>query len=117
MSINAESNIPVEKDPRTLLEETLAKCNSEKYILSLYISGMTVRSTRAIENIRQICEENLKNRYELEIIDIFKNPEKAKNEQLVAAPTLIKRLPLPLRKFIGDLSDTEKMLIGLKIKS
>ncbi len=77
---------------------------------------MTVRSTRAIENIQRLCEENLKNRYELEIIDIFRHPEKARSEQLVAAPTLIKRLPLPLQKFIGDLSNTEKILVGLRIK-
>jgi circadian clock protein KaiB len=87
----------------------------EKYVLRLYVTGMTHRSINAIENIRKICEENLQGRYELEVIDIYQQPEYAKSEQILAAPTLIKKLPLPLRKFIGDMSDKEKLLIGLNV--
>ena len=88
----------------------------KKYILRLYVSGATARSSRAIENIRRFCEEHLKDRYELEIIDIYQQPELLKHEDVVAAPTLIKELPPPLRKLIGDMSDEEKILIGLNIK-
>lgn len=95
------------------VEKKVAQNKKSKYILSLYISGATNRSKTAIENIKKICEENLKNRYKLEIIDVFQQPEKLRSEQIIAVPTLIKRLPAPLRKFIGDLSDTDGVLIGL----
>lgn len=88
---------------------------TEKYVLRLYVTGMTSKSINAIENIRRICEENLQGRYELEVIDIYQQPEYAKKEQILAAPTLIKKLPLPLRKFIGDMSNKEKILIGLDL--
>ena len=87
-----------------------------KYVLKLYITGATPRSTKAIMNIRQICEEHLQGRYELDIIDIFQQPVLAKGEQIIAAPTLIKKLPLPLRRFIGDMSDTDKILLGLDLR-
>jgi circadian clock protein KaiB len=87
----------------------------EKYILRLYITGMTPRSTKAIENIKKICEDHLKGRYDLEIIDIYQQPTLAEGEQIIAAPTLIKKLPLPLRRFIGDMSMTEKILLGLDL--
>ncbi len=87
----------------------------EKYILKLYISGMTLRSTRAIENIRRICQEYLPNRCDLEIIDIFLHPSLAKEAQIIAAPTLIKKSPPPLRRMVGDLSGTEKVLSGLNL--
>ena len=76
---------------------------------------MTPKSIKAIQNIRKICEENLKGRYEFEVIDIYQQPEYAKKEDILAAPTLIKKLPLPLRKFIGDMSNEEKILIGLDL--
>jgi circadian clock protein KaiB len=98
------------------VKEDLKETGTRKFVLKLYVSGITPRSTRAIENIRKICEENLAGRYELEIVDIFQQPEAARQEQIIAAPTLIKKLPLPLRKFIGDLSDTEKILVGLQVK-
>jgi circadian clock protein KaiB len=104
------------KDTQKALEQAAAARDKQKYVLRLYVSGLTPRSTRAIANIRKICEENLKGRYELEIIDIFQQPEAARSSQIIAAPTLIKKLPLPLRKFIGDLSDTERILVGLEIK-
>jgi len=84
--------------------------------LILYIAGVTPRSTNAIINIKKICEKYLKGRYELEVIDIYKQPVLAKGEQVLAVPTLIKKLPLPLRKFIGDMSDTERILVGLDLK-
>ncbi len=103
-------------DSAKKLEQAAAEIATQKYVLRLYVSGITPRSTRAIENIRRICEENLKGRYELEVIDIFQQPEAARSEQIIAAPTLIKKLPLPLRKFIGDLSDTERILVGMEVK-
>jgi circadian clock protein KaiB len=105
-----------EKDSRKALEKASAGRESRNYILRLYISGVTPRSTLAIENIRKICQKYLEGRFNLEVIDIFQQPEEARKEQIIAAPTLIKKLPLPLRKFIGDLSDTQKILVGLEIK-
>ncbi len=85
------------------------------YVLRLYIIGTTSQSTRAVANIRKICEEHLEGRYELDVVDISQQPALAKGEQIVAAPTLIKVLPLPLRRFIGDMSQTERILIGLDL--
>jgi len=88
----------------------------QKHVLKLYVTGMTPNSVRAIENLRKICQEHLRGSYDLEIIDIYQQPSLASGEQIIAAPTLVKKLPLPLRKFIGDLSNTEKILLGLDIK-
>jgi circadian clock protein KaiB len=96
-------------------EKELHAARNEKYVLRLYVTGMTPKSINAIENIRKICEENLQGRYDLEVIDIYQQPEYAKKEEILAAPTLIKKLPLPLRKFIGDMSNQEKILIGLDL--
>jgi circadian clock protein KaiB len=98
-------------------EARLRARRGEKYVLRLYIAGTTPRSTRAVANIREICEHNLCGRYDLEVIDIYQNPSLAKGEQIVAAPTLVKKLPLPLRRFIGDLSDTERVLVGMDLAS
>jgi len=86
------------------------------YVLRLYITGTTSQSTRAILNIRKICEEHLEGRYELEVVDISEHPALAIGEQIIAAPTLIKELPLPLRRFIGDMSLTERILLGLGLR-
>lgn len=86
------------------------------YVLRLYVTGHTPLSTRAIVRIRKICEEHLQGRYELEVVDIAKNPTLAAGEQIIAAPTLIKKLPLPLRRFIGDMSQTERILLGLDLR-
>jgi len=96
-------------------ESRLRDRRADKYILRLYIAGTTPRSTRAVANIREICEHNLNGRYELEVIDIYQKPALAKDEQIIAAPTLVKQLPLPLRRFIGDLSDTQRILVGMEI--
>jgi circadian clock protein KaiB len=92
------------------------KDGKHDYVLRLYIAGMSARSSRAVMNIKEICENSLSSHYDLEVIDIYQQPKLAKGEQIIAAPTLVKELPLPLRKFIGDLSNTEKLLIGLDLK-
>lgn len=91
--------------------------NGEKYVLRLYITGATSRSRRAILNINTICGKHLEGKYNLEIVDILQKPDLAREAQIVAAPTLIKLLPLPLRRIVGDLSDTERVLAGLDLKS
>jgi len=97
-------------------EEAAAKQNPAKYVLRLYVTGMTPKSTLAIGNVRKLCEEYLSGRYELEVIDIYQQPKLAKGEQIIATPTLIKKLPLPLRRLIGDMSDTERFLVGIDLK-
>ena len=86
-----------------------------KYILRLYVTGSSGRSLRAIQNLKKICDDHLTDDYDLEVIDIYENPTAAREEQIVAAPTLVKKLPRPLRKFVGDLSNTKKILVGLDI--
>ena len=92
-----------------------AQPKSERYRLRLFVSGTTPRSARAIRNIRAICEQKLHDRYELEVIDIYRHPEQAGPEQVIVTPTLVKKLPLPVRKLIGDLSDEARVLVGLDI--
>ena len=92
------------------------KINNEVYKLSLFITGMTPHSLKAIENLKEICDNNLNGRYILEIIDLYKNPGLAKEQQIIAAPTLIKKLPLPLRRIIGDMSNTDRVIVGLDLK-
>jgi circadian clock protein KaiB len=90
--------------------------DQQKYLLRLYVTGMTPRSTQAIARIKAICEEYMEGRYELDVIDIYQQPMLAKGEQIVATPTLIKRLPLPLRRMVGDLSNKERVLLGLDLR-
>jgi circadian clock protein KaiB len=99
-------------------EEALNKKHAHRaeYILRLYVSGSTSRSLKAIANLKRLCDEYLPGAYDLQVIDIYKNPDAARDAQIVAAPTLIKRLPAPLRRFVGDLSNTRKLLIGLDIR-
>jgi len=97
-------------------EMALKARDQEKYVLRLYVAGMTPRSLEAISSIKDICEGHLKGRYEIEVIDIYERPELAKDQQILAVPTLIKTLPLPLRRFIGSLSDEERILKGLDIQ-
>jgi len=96
-------------------ESTPPSADSPHYQLRLFITGSTPRSTRAIENLRKICEENLDGRYELEVIDVYERPETTRDLQIVATPTLVKVLPEPLRRIIGDLSDELKVLAGLDL--
>ena len=88
-----------------------------KYVLRLYINGSTLKSALAVKNIKQVCEQHLNGRYKLEIVDICQQANLARDQQIVAVPTLIKRLPLPLRRLIGDLSDQNKVLFGLDLKT
>jgi len=103
------------KESTVELEESIENQKKGSYLFHLYVTGMTPRSLRAIGNIKSICEDHLKGHYELEVIDIYQRPELAKDQQILAAPTLIKELPLPLRRFIGDLSEKEKILIRLDL--
>jgi circadian clock protein KaiB len=97
-------------------EETLSRQpNGERYVLSLFVTGSTPKSLRAIRNIQALCEERLRGCYELKVIDIYQHPEQIKQAQIVVTPTLIKKLPLPLRKLIGDLSNKDRLLWGLDI--
>lgn len=102
--------------PTENFERLLAEPTQEKYVLRLYVTGMTPRSTRAIAQIKAICEEYLKGRYELEVIDIYQHPSLIKGEQIIATPTLIKKLPLPLRRLVGDLSNKQRVLLGLDLR-
>jgi len=100
----------------TAFEAALAaEPDAMHYRLRLFVTGMTPRSARAIQNIRAICEDHLHDRYDLEVIDIYQHPEHAKAEQIIVTPTLVKQSPLPVRKLIGDLSDKDRALVGLDI--
>ncbi len=92
------------------------KAASDHYILRLYVAGLMPKSTLAIANMKRICEENLHGQYELEVIDLYQQPQLAQGDQIVAVPTLIKELPSPLRRVIGDMSDTERVLVGLDLR-
>jgi len=117
------SNDIIMKDKKIKIEsatgefdQTIADKNHDKYVLRLYVTGATSRSVLAISNLKTICEEYLEGKYELEVIDLYKNPLLAKEEQIIAAPTLIKKLPLPFRRIIGDMSNEEKVLMGLDLR-
>ena len=90
-----------------------ARRATERYVLKLYVTGATARSLRAIANLKAICEQYLKGRYQLEVVDIYRRPELVRRDQIVAVPALVKMLPLPLRLLVGDLSRTEQVLQGL----
>jgi len=96
-------------------ERALEQKRTAQYVLRLYIAGNNLRSRTAVENVKKICEENLKGRYELEIIDIYQDRTNTPDDLVLAAPTLIKRLPLPLRRVIGDMTIREKVLVGLDL--
>ena len=97
-------------------EHTLGESSKEKYLLKLFVTGMTPRSTEAIARIKAICEESLAGRYELEVIDIYQHPHLAQADQIIATPTLLKKLPQPLRRLVGDLSNKERVLVGLGLR-
>jgi circadian clock protein KaiB len=103
-------------DQVEVFEEALKGPRDKKYVLRLYVAGATPKSTQSIVSIKKICEEHLKGRYELEVIDIYQQPVLAKGEQIIAVPTLVKKLPLPLRRFIGSMADVDRILVGLDLK-
>jgi circadian clock protein KaiB len=98
------------------LEAASREAENQRYTLRLYVAGLTPRSQEAIRSVTAICEEHLAGRCDLEVIDLYQNPVLAKGEQIIAAPTLIKKLPLPLRKIIGNMADKEKILVGLDLR-
>jgi circadian clock protein KaiB len=104
------------KPPARKKPAATARPRKAKYLLRLYVTGTTGKSVRAVQNVRRICEEHLKGLYELEVVDIYKNLPLARGDQIIAAPTLIKRLPAPLRQLIGDMSDEQRVLVGLDIR-
>jgi circadian clock protein KaiB len=103
------------RTPRTATPKT-SRIKRGKYLLRLYVTGTTGKSLRAIQNVRRICQEHLFGLYDLEIVDVYKNLPLARGDQIIAAPTLIKRLPLPLRRLIGDMSDEQRVLVGLDLR-
>lgn len=104
-------------DLRAVFEEAASTPEASRYVLRLYVTGMTPRSVRAVKNLQVICDEYLKDRYELEVVDIYQQPVLTKGEQIIAAPTLIKKLPLPMRRIIGDMSNRDRVLLGLDLVS
>ena len=103
------------KNANAAFEQSLATPQKQVYVLQLYVTGMTPRSTQAIANAKKICETHLQGQYDLSVIDVYQQPQLAKDAQIVAVPTLVKKLPLPLRRIIGDLSDRDQVLLGLKL--
>jgi len=103
-------------DSAKAFEKLIGEPKEEQYVLRLYVTGMTARSTEAVATIKAICEEHLQGRYNLEVIDIYQHPQLAKDEQIIAMPTLVKKLPAPLRRLIGNLSDVDRVLFGLDLR-
>jgi circadian clock protein KaiB len=104
-----------QKDTTREFEDALKRLSQEKYVLRLFVAGMDLKSLQAIENIKRICETHLAGRYQLEVIDVYQQPILAKDGQIIAAPTLVKELPPPLRKLVGSMSDMERVLIGMDL--
>lgn len=88
----------------------------EKWTLRLYVAGQSPRSSAAFDNLKRLCEEQLRGRYRIEVVDLLKNPRLAKDDQILAIPTVVRRLPPPVRRIIGDLSNTERVLVGLDLR-
>ncbi len=105
---------PIDSTPA--FEKLLTDLTKKNYVLRLYITGTTPQSMRAIANVRNICEKYLHGYYRLDVIDLYQQPELAQGEQIIAAPTLVKQLPLPVRRVLGDMSKTERVLIGLGLE-
>jgi circadian clock protein KaiB len=103
-------------EAKRLLEKAVRHQGPQQYLLRLYVTGTTPASSRAIERVRGVCEKHLQGRYQLEVVDIYQKPALAKDEQIIATPTLIRVLPSPLRRFIGDLSKVEKILFGMDVR-
>jgi circadian clock protein KaiB len=97
-------------------KRSLRPSKEEFFQLRLYVAGQTEKSIMAFANLKKICEEHLAGRYSIEVVDLLKNPQLARNDQIIALPTLVKKLPQPMRKIIGDLSKTERVLVGLDLR-
>lgn len=113
------SNAPKKKSevPKSSSRKTGKQTNgtADQWVLRLYVAGQTHRSVTAFNNLKRLCETHLQESYTIEVVDLVKNPERAREDQIVAIPTLVKKIPMPLRKIIGDLSDTERTLVGLQL--
>lgn len=107
---------PTPKRRRAPARRPAARTPADFYELRLYVAGQTSRSLAALANLKQICEEHLQGRYRIEVIDLLKHPQLARGDQILALPTLVRRLPEPIRKLVGDLSDTERALVGLDLR-
>ena len=105
------------KKPKTLADmAATAKGDPDVWELRLYVAGKTARSTAAFENLTKLCEEHLRGKYKIEVVDLLVHPQLAKGDQIVAIPTLVRKLPEPIRKVIGDLSNVERTLVGLQLR-
>jgi circadian clock protein KaiB len=111
----AETTTAQKAVAETLVAQTAS--DSVGYVLTLYVASLTPRSVRAIQSVKEVCEKHLQGHYALEVVDIYEQPSVAKHDQILAAPTLIKRLPLPLRRLIGDMADEHRVLIGLDLRA
>jgi circadian clock protein KaiB len=107
---------PPGPDSAAAFEQTLAQIGEGHYVLRLYLTGHTTRSLKAVQTVKTLCQQYLKGRFELEVVDLCEQPERAQVAQIIAAPTLVKELPLPLRRLIGDLTNTDRVLIALDVK-
>ena len=105
------------KTENTKPETHLEKPMRDEWVLKLYVAGQTPKSITAFKNLKAICEEQLKGQYEIEVIDLLVNPQLGRDDQILAIPTLVRKLPVPVRKIIGDLSDTERVLVGLDLRA
>jgi len=108
-NLNADSGHKAKKSGKNTIEE-------DKWVLRLYVAGQTPKSITAFANLKKICEERLSNQYSIEVIDLLLNPQLGHEHQIIAIPTLVRKLPVPVRKIIGDLSNTERVLVGLDLK-
>lgn len=108
---------PTSRDATQAFERATTQPREERYVLRLYVTGNTPHSARAISRVKTICDEHLNGRYELEVVDLYQQPQLAEGEQIIAAPTLVKKLPLPLRRMVGDMSRTERLLVGLDLRT
>jgi len=106
----------MKRDATAAFERLLAHPRKEQYVLRLYVTGMTARSSEAVAMVKSICEEHLEGRYDLEVIDLYLQPHLAQEAQIIAMPTLVKKLPRPLRRLIGDLSNEDRVLVGLNLE-
>jgi len=104
-----------ENSDKRIKKEKPVKTTNDKWVLRLYVAGQTPKAITAFANLKKICEEQLKGKYCIEVIDLLKNPKLGSEDQILALPTLVRKLPVPVRKIIGDLSDTERVLVGLNI--
>jgi circadian clock protein KaiB len=105
----------LEESSTARFEQALAAAGEQSYVLRLYVAGATPRSQQAIANLTKICETQLEGRYSLEVVDVYQRPQLAADEQIIAAPTLVRLLPEPVARVVGDLSDTSRVLVGLDL--